>query len=194
MTKRKVTSLDSLSLQDLQDDAEFIPLMTLEDEDAMDKEELPEILPILPLRNTVLFPGVVVPITAGRDKSIKLINETNKGSKIIGVVSQKVEGKEEPGIDDINTTGTVAKILKVFKMPDGNTTVIIQGTKRFKISEVLTTEPYMTSTIVDVAEAKPAKDSAEFKEIIISIRELALDIIKDSPLHLPSRILKVILS
>jgi len=185
MTKRKVTSLDSLSLQDLQDDAEFIPLMTLEDEDAIDKEELPEILPILPLRNTVLFPGVVVPITAGRDKSIKLINETNKGSKIIGVVSQKVEGKEEPGIDDINTTGTVAKILKVFKMPDGNTTVIIQGTKRFKISEVLTTEPYMTSTIVDVAEAKPAKDSAEFKEIILSIRELALDIIKDSP-NIPS--------
>ena len=185
MAKRKVTSLDSLSLQDLQDDAEFIPLMTLEDEDAMDKEELPEILPILPLRNTVLFPGVVVPITAGRDKSIKLINETNKGNKIIGVVSQKVEGKEEPGIDDINTTGTVAKILKVFKMPDGNTTVIIQGTKRFKISEVLTTEPYMTSTIVDVAEAKPAKDSAEFKEIIISIRELALDIIKDSP-NIPS--------
>ena len=185
MTKRKVTSLDSLSLQDLQDDAEFIPLMTLEDEDAMDKEELPEILPILPLRNTVLFPGVVVPITAGRDKSIKLINETNKGNKIIGVVSQKVEGKEEPGIEDINTTGTVAKILKVFKMPDGNTTVIIQGTKRFKITEVLTTEPYMTATIVDVAEAKPAKDSAEFKEIILSIRELALDIIKDSP-NIPS--------
>jgi ATP-dependent Lon protease len=185
MTIKKVTSLDSLSLQDLQDDAEFIPLMTLEDEDAMDKEELPEILPILPLRNTVLFPGVVVPITAGRDKSIKLINETNKGNKIIGVVSQKVEGKEEPGIDDINTTGTVAKILKVFKMPDGNTTVIIQGTKRFKISEILTTEPYMTSTIVDVQEAKPAKDSAEFKEIIISIRELALDIIKDSP-NIPS--------
>jgi ATP-dependent Lon protease len=185
MTKRKVTSLDSLSLQDLQDDAEFIPLMTLEDEDAMDKEALPEILPILPLRNTVLFPGVVVPITAGRDKSIKLINETNKGSKIIGVVSQKVEGKEEPGIDDINTTGTVAKILKVFKMPDGNTTVIIQGTKRFKISEILTTEPYMTATVADVAEAKPAKDSAEFNEIILSIRELALDIIKDSP-NIPS--------
>jgi ATP-dependent Lon protease len=185
MTKKKVTTLDSLSLQDLQDDAEFIPLMTMEDEDAMDKEELPEILPILPLRNTVLFPGVVVPITAGRDKSIKLISETNKGNKIIGVVSQKEEDKEEPGIKDINTTGTVAKILKVFKMPDGNTTVIIQGTKRFKLAEVLTTEPYMTATIVDVAEAKPAKDSAEFKEIIMSIRELALKIIKDSP-NIPS--------
>ncbi|GHC63878.1 endopeptidase La [Ulvibacter litoralis] len=181
MTKSKLTSIDSLSFQDLQGDADFIPLMTNEDEDAMDKEELPEVLPILPLRNTVLFPGVIIPITAGRDKSIKLINETNKGSKIIGVVSQKEEEKEEPGIEDINTTGTVAKILRVLKMPDGNTTVIIQGTKRFKVSEVLTSEPYITATITDVAEAKPAKDSAEFKEVIKSIRKLALDIIKDSP-------------
>lgn len=185
MAKSKVTSIDSLSLQDLKDDAEFIPLMTAEDEDAMDKEVLPEVLPILPLRNTVLFPGVVIPITAGRDKSIKLINETNKGNKIIGVVSQKEEGKEEPGIEDINTTGTVAKILRVLKMPDGNTTVIIQGTKRFRLTEVITTEPYMTATIDDVAEAKPAKSSAEFKEIIASIRELSLEIIKDSP-NIPS--------
>ena len=141
MAKSKVTSLDSLSLQDLQDDAEFIPLMTAEDEDEMDKEVLPKILPILPLRNTVLFPGVIIPITAGRDKSIKLINETNKGNKIIGVVSQKEEGKEEPGIEDINTIGTVAKILRVLKMPNGNTTVIIQGTKRFQVAEVITSEP-----------------------------------------------------
>ncbi len=185
MAKSKVTSIDSLSLQDLKDDAEFIPLMTAEDEDAMDKEVLPEILPILPLRNTVLFPGVVIPITAGRDKSIKLIHETNKGNKIIGVVSQKEEGKEEPGIEDINTTGTVAKILRVLKMPDGNTTVIIQGTKRFRLTEVITTDPYMTATIDDVAEAKPAKSSPEFKEIIASIRELSLEIIKDSP-NIPS--------
>ena len=185
MAKSKVTSLDSLSLQDLQDDAEFIPLMTAEDEDEMDKEVLPKILPILPLRNTVLFPGVIIPITAGRDKSIKLINETNKGNKIIGVVSQKEEGKEEPGIEDINTIGTVAKILRVLKMPNGNTTVIIQGTKRFQVAEVITSEPYITATIIDVSEAKPAKSSAEFKEIIISIREMALKIIKDSP-NIPS--------
>lgn len=185
MAKSKITSIDSLSLQDLKDDAEFIPLMTAEDEEAMDKEVLPKVLPILPLRNTVLFPGVVIPITAGRDKSIKLINETNKGNKIIGVVSQKEEGKEEPGIEDINTTGTVAKILRVLKMPDGNTTVIIQGTKRFKLTEIITTEPYMTATINDVAEAKPAKSSPEFKEIIASIRELSLEIIKDSP-NIPS--------
>ncbi len=185
MAKTKLTSIDSLSLQDLQDDAEFIPLMTTEDEDAMHKEDLPEVLPILPLRNTVLFPGVVVPITAGRDKSIKLINETNKGNKIIGVVSQKEENEEEPGIEDINTIGTVAKILRVLKMPDGNTTVIIQGTKRFQMAEVLTTEPYITSTIVDVAEAKPVVVNDEFKEIIASIKEMALEIIKDSP-NIPS--------
>ena len=135
MANSKVKTLDSLSLQELEQDAELIPLMTAEDEDAMNKEELPEILPILPLRNTVLFPGVVVPITAGRDKSIKLINETNKGTKTIGVVSQKDEDVEDPGLNEINTIGTVAKILRVLKMPDGNTTVIIQGKKRFEATD-----------------------------------------------------------
>mgnify|MGYP003147467414 FL=1 len=151
----------------------------------MQKEDLPDILPILPLRNTVLFPGVVIPITAGRDKSIKLINETNKGSKVIGVVSQKEESKEEPGISDINTIGTVAKILRVLKMPDGNTTVIIQGKKRFEVSEVITTDPYITATIAEVAEARPANENEEFKAIIESIKEQALQIIKDSP-NIPS--------
>lgn len=185
MAKSKLTSIDKLSFQDLNEDADFIPLMSAEDEDAMHKEELPEILPILPLRNTVLFPGVVIPITAGRDKSIKLINETNKGNKVIGVVSQKDENEEEPGISDINTIGTVAQILRVLKMPDGNTTVIIQGKKRFEVSEVLTTSPYMTATIKEVAEARPEKESEEFNAIIDSIKEMALQIIKQSP-NLPS--------
>ncbi len=177
--------MDSLSLQDLKEDAELIPLMTPEDEDAMSKEKLPETLPILPLKNTVLFPGVVIPITAGRDKSIKLINETNKGGKVIGVVSQKDESKENPGIEDINTVGTVARILRVLKMPDGNTTVIIQGKKRFEVSQMMTTEPYLTATIKEVDEARPAEDNKEFLAIIESIKELAIDIIKDSP-NIPS--------
>ncbi|MCW8980514.1 MAG: LON peptidase substrate-binding domain-containing protein, partial [Altibacter sp.] len=181
MSKTKLTSIDSLSFQDLNEDAELIPLMTPEDEDAMNKEDLPEILPILPLRNTVLFPGVVIPITAGRDKSIKLINETNNGTKVIGVVSQKDEDKEEPQLPDINTIGTVAQILRVLKMPDGNTTVIIQGKKRFEVAEVLTTDPYMTATIREVAEARPAKENEEFIAIIDSIKEMALEIIKESP-------------
>jgi len=185
MAKSKITSIDSLSFQELREDAELIPLMTPEDEDAMNKEDLPETLPILPLRNTVLFPGVVIPITAGRDKSIKLINETNKGSKTIGVVSQKDESEEEPSLKDINTIGTVAQILRVLKMPDGNTTVIIQGKKRFEVAEVLTTDPYITATIREVPEARPAVDSDEFKAIIDSIKDMALDIIKDSP-NIPS--------
>ncbi len=174
-------NLDSLSLQDMHEDAELIPLMTPEDEDAISKEDLPETLPILPLKNTVLFPGVVIPITAGRDKSIKLINETNKGGKVIGVVSQKDEAQENPGLNDINTTGTVARILKVLKMPDGNTTVIIQGKKRFEVSQLITSEPYLTATIKEVKEARPAEDNKEFAAIIDSIKDLAIEIIKDSP-------------
>jgi ATP-dependent Lon protease len=185
MTKSKLTTIDSLSFQDLKEDAELIPLMTPEDEDAMNKEDLPEILPILPLRNTVLFPGVVIPITAGRDASIKLINETNKGAKVIGVVSQKDESKEEPELEDINTIGTVAQILRVLKMPDGNTTVIIQGKKRFEVAEIITTKPYMTATIREVDEARPAKENEEFNAIIDSIKEMALEIIKESP-NIPS--------
>lgn len=185
MAQSKLTLLDKLSFQDLEGDAEFIPLMSAEDEDAMHKEDLPDTLPILPLRNTVLFPGVVIPITAGRDKSIKLINETNKGNKIIGVVSQKDEFEEEPGINDINTIGTVAQILRVLKMPDGNTTVIIQGKKRFEVTEVIKTNPYMTATIREVAEARPEIEKDEFRAIIDSIKEMALQIIKDSP-NIPS--------
>jgi ATP-dependent Lon protease len=185
MARSKITSLDSLSFQDINEDAELIPLMTPEDEEAMNKEELPEILPILPLRNTVLFPGVVIPITAGRDKSIKLINETNKGNKIIGVVSQIDENIEDPELKDINKVGTVAKILRVLKMPDGNTTIILQGQKRFEVNEIITSIPYMTATIKEVPEAKPAIENEEFKAIIDSIKEKSLQIIKSSP-NIPS--------
>jgi ATP-dependent Lon protease len=185
MARTKLTTLDNLSLQHLDEDAELIPLMTPEDEDAMDKEELPETLPLLPLRNTVLFPGVVIPITAGRDKSIKLINEANSHNKMIGVVAQKEELKEDPQQADLNPIGTVARILRVLKMPDGNTTVVIQGQKRFMIEQLLTTEPYLTATITKVPEARPAKDNEEFVAIIESIKEMALEIIEHSP-NIPS--------
>ena len=180
MSKSKFTMLDSLSLQDFDENSELIPLMTTEDEEAIKNESLPETVPILSLRNTVLFPGVVIPITAGRDKSIKLINDANSGSKVIGVVSQKDETVEDPSLDDIYTTGTVARILKVLKMPDGNTTVIIQGKKRFQISEIVSEAPYMIAKIQDVPEISPSS-SAEFPAIIESIKDLALQIIKQSP-------------
>ena len=185
MKKSNFISLDSLSLQDFDENSELIPLMTPEDEEKINKEDLPETLPILSLRNTVLFPGVVIPITAGRDKSIKLIDDANKGNKVIGVVSQKDEAVEDPKAGDIHLVGTVARILKVLKMPDGNTTVIIQGKKRFSVAEVITEEPYINATVREVPEAKPAKKNKEFKAITDSIKELALQIIKDSP-NIPS--------
>ncbi|MDT0691797.1 endopeptidase La [Salegentibacter sp. F188] len=185
MANTKFTNLDSLSLQGIDEDAELIPLMTPEDEEEINREDLPETLPILPLRNTVLFPGVVIPITAGRDASIKLINEANNGSKIIGVVSQKDEEVENPSVKDINQIGVVARILRVLKMPDGNTTVIIQGKKRFKISEIVSESPYLTANIEEVPEARPAVDNEEFSAITESIKELALQIVKGSP-NIPS--------
>ncbi|WP_296316825.1 endopeptidase La [Winogradskyella sp. UBA3174] len=185
MGKQKFLGLDSLSFQDFDENSELIPLMTPEDEELINNETLPDSLPILPLRNTVLFPGVVIPITAGRDASIKLINDANKGGKVIGVVSQKDEAVENPTAKDIFKTGTVARILKVLKMPDGNTTVVIQGKKRFEIKEVISEKPYLTATISDIPEAKPAPDNEEFKAIIESIKDLSLEIIKESP-NIPS--------
>ena len=181
MAKSKFVSLDSLSFLEFDEDSELIPLMTTEDEKEINRESLPETLPILSLRNTVLFPGVVIPITAGRDKSIKLINDANKGNKVIGVVSQKDETVEDPSAKDIHHTGTVARILRVLKMPDGNITVIIQGKKRFRVAEIITEEPYMNATVLEVPESSPAKNDKKFSAIIDSIKDLAIEIIKHSP-------------
>ncbi|MGP1992853.1 endopeptidase La [Zobellia laminariae] len=181
----KFTNFDNMSLQAIDEDAELIPLLTAEDEEEMSNEALPETLPILPLRNTVLFPGVVIPITAGRDSSINLIKDANKGSKVIGVVSQKDKDTENPTVNDINVLGTVARILRVLKMPDGNTTVILQGKKRFEVAEMLTEEPYMTATVRDTNEERPNQAEPEFLAIIESIKDLALKIIRDNP-NIPS--------
>lgn len=185
MGKSEFSNFDSMSLQSIDQDAELIPLLTPEDEEEMNSELLPETLPILPLRNTVLFPGVVIPITAGRDKSIRLIKDANNGSKVIGVVSQKDEETENPDVKDINTLGTVAKILRVLQMPDGNTTVIIQGKKRFEIAEVLTKDPYITATVRETKEERPSPEDGEFLAIIESIKELSLQIIRNNP-NIPS--------
>jgi ATP-dependent Lon protease len=169
----------------MNEDSELIPLMTPEDEEIINKESVPKILPILPLRNTVLFPGVVIPITAGRDKSIQLIKDANKGDKIIGVVAQRNEDEEEPTLKDIHTTGVVAQILRVLKMPDGNTTVIIQGKKRFEIEEIIQDEPYLKARVKEAVDDKVIENKKEFEAIIDSIKEQALEVIKENPM-LPS--------
>ncbi|WP_298221674.1 endopeptidase La [Flavobacterium sp.] len=181
MSHRNIISFDNLSLQEFDTDAELIPLLTPEDEEEMNNEELPASLPILPLRNTVLFPGVVIPISAGRDKSIKLINDANAGNKIIGVVAQKNEGDEDPTKNDIHKIGTVARILRVLKMPDGNITVILQGKKRFEIDAVTSEKPYLNAMIKEVEEKRPGHHDSEFLAILDSIKELAIQIIKESP-------------
>ena len=185
MPQHKILTLDNMSLQDFGSDAELIPLLTPEDEEEMNNEELPQSLAILPLRNMVLFPGVVIPITAGRDKSIKLINDANAEGKIIGVVAQKNEEDEDPTKNDIHKIGTVARILRVLKMPDGNVTVILQGKKRFEIDAVITEKPYIKAAVKEVSEKRPGKHDTEFLAILDSIKELAIQIIKESP-NIPS--------
>lgn len=186
MSKPKVSLLDSLSLHDMDQDAEFIPLLSPEDEEAMKKEKVPEELAILPLRNTVLFPGVVVPVTAGRDKSIKLINDAQKFNNTVGIVAQRNEADEDPSFSDLYKFGTVAKILKVLKMPDGNITIIIQGKKRFEMIEEISAEPYMRAKVKEAEEYYVQdEEREEFDVIIDSVKDVALEIIKNNP-ALPS--------
>jgi ATP-dependent Lon protease len=185
MSKPIFSSLDNLSLQDIDAEADLIPLLTTEDEEALEREDLPESVPILPLRNTVLFPGVVIPITVGRDKSIQLIKDANKGDKVIGVVAQKDQEVEDPSIVDVFPLGTVAQILRVLTMPDGNTTIIIQGKKRFEIQQLISEDPYIKAKIKSVSEEKTVQETSEFTAIVESIKDLALKIIKESQ-NIPS--------
>ena len=161
-------------------ESEFFPLLSDEDEQKIDKEKNPEVLPILPLRNTVLFPGVIIPITVTRARSIKLIKEAETNNKIIGVVSQKDSKIELPQVSDLNKIGTVAQILKVLKMPDGNITAVIQGRKRFELDEMIETDPYYKAKIKDYVEVKPYSDK-EFDALVSSVKDLALKIIDESP-------------
>ena len=164
-----------------EEESELIPLMTSDDEEAILKESLPESVPILPLRNAVLFPGVVIPISATRDKSVKLIKYANSKNKLIGVVSQKDSAVSDPTINDINKIGTVAKILRVLQMPDGNLTIIIQGKKRFSIEKVISKKPFLTCSINELKEISPKNDNKKFIAIIDSIKDLALKIIEENP-------------
>ena len=181
MTKQKLISLSDISIQDLDSDAEFIPLLSSEDEEEMNKEALPDELPILPLRNMVMFPGVVIPITAGRDKSIELIKYANAGNKTLGVVAQINEETEDPGINDIYKIGTVTQILKTLKLPDGNTTIILQGKKRFEIDQLTQENPFLKAKIKSLDEVRPTSSDDEFKAIIDGIHDTSLEIIKENP-------------
>lgn len=175
----------SLVSDDIDEGTEFIPLLSAEDEEQMRAEEIPEVLPILPLRNTVLFPGVVIPLTVGRDKSIQLIKDYYRGSRIIGVVAQKNPAIEDPVFKDLFKVGTVAYIIKLLQMPDGNTTAVIQGKKCFMMQEQLQEEPYITARVSPHEPAKLKKTNRQFHALIASLKDLSIQIIQKSP-NIPS--------
>jgi len=169
----------------MEDEIELIPLMSKDEESKLHKLDIPSTLPILSLRNTVLFPGVVTPITAGRDKSIKLLTEAYKGDRIIGVLSQKDVAIEDPTPSDLFQVGTVARILRLIKLPDGNITVILQGMRRFKVNSFAEENPYFLANVEVLAEKVPTSRNKEYPIIIDSIRDLAYQIVEENPM-LPS--------
>lgn len=177
---------DLFIMQDSEEEMEFMPILPLNEEtpENLKEEDIPDLIPILPLRNTVLYPGVILPITVGRDKSIKAVQDANESNKMIGVVAQRDSNVENPKAPDLSDTGTAARIIKLIRMPDGGTTIIIQGIGRFKILEVTTDTPYFKAKIGLLTDTKPAKDK-EFTAYVASIKELATQIIQLSP-NIPS--------
>jgi len=165
------------------DDTDFLPIIPINENDNEQDKNLviPDILALLPLRNTVLFPGVVLPITVGRDKSIKAVNDAYKASKLIGVLAQKDSNVEEPKLEDLCETGTVAKIVKLIKMPDGGTTIIIQGKKRFSLLGLVEEEPYFKARIALLPDDNVEDGETNFDAYTSSIKELASQIIQLSP-------------
>ena len=162
----------------LDEDSDFIPLISDEDETVLDGSEVPELLPVLPLRNTVLFPGVVIPITVGREKSIRLIKEVYKKDKIIGILAQVDPDTDDPDIKDLYRVGTVAQIIRILEMPDESTSIIIQGKKRFQVESIVSKEPYFVAKTTALSDEKPVTRDQEFEAIVGSLKDLSLRIIK----------------
>jgi len=165
-----------------EDEMDFLPIIPLNESDQEDINSIivPEEIALLPLRNTVLFPGVVLPITVGRDKSINAVNEAYRGDKLVGVIAQKDSNIEDPEVTDLEKIGTVAKIVKLIKMPDGGTTIIIQGKSRFRVESIVAEDPYFKAKISKLDEEESPKDE-DFNAYVANIKDLAADIVQLSP-------------
>ena len=161
-------------------DAEFIPVLTIEQSQLGQNESVPEELPIMPLRNSVLYPGTVIPITVGREKSIQLVKEYSRKRKPIGVIAQKESNVDEPVLDDLYKVGTSAQILKTFEMPDGSITVIIQGIRRFEVVESIQNDPYMKAAVIPYAASEDIPNTRKFEALLQSVRDLAIQVIPRS--------------
>jgi ATP-dependent Lon protease len=162
----------------MDEESDYIPLISDEDEDVLDRSDVPELLPVLPLRNTVLFPGVVIPITVGREKSIRLIREYYRKNKIIGTIAQNDPDIDDPQIGDLFRVGTVAQIIKILEMPDDTTSIIIQGKKRFQVESIVSEEPYFVAKTRPLRDEKPGVKDPEYEAIVGSLKDLSLRIIK----------------
>ena len=165
-----------------EEEIDFIPIIPLNEHEEDNGADIviPSELPLLPLRNTVLFPGVVLPITVGRDKSIKAITDAYRADKLVGVIAQKDSNVEDPTINDLEEIGTVARIIKLIKMPDGGTTVIIQGRKRFQMGAITSEDPYFKAQII-LLEDEEAPKADDFEAYVSNIKELAGQIVQLSP-------------
>lgn len=172
----------AIPLQFVQQETEdLIQMINPEQDSDLKQDDLPEQLSILPIKNTVLFPGVVIPITVGRQKSIRLVKKAYQGNRIIGVVSQKNAMAEEPTVDDLYKVGTVARIIKMLVLPDGNTTIIIQGKNRFEVKEFVQEEPYLSAKVELLLEPSSDQKSKESKALAQSLRDAASKILKLNP-------------
>ena len=179
MWKRMFEDLELFA--NMAEDPDYMPLISVSDEEEEQQgESYPQVLPVVALKNTVLFPGIVIPITIGRDKSIQAIRKAQSKHKFVAVFSQKNDAIEDPARDDLYSTGTVARILKILKMPDGSVTAILQGRQRCELSQVIRDEPYLEAQ-VEITPYPAAEDVMEFEATMVSIRELAERIIKLSP-------------
>lgn len=159
----------------IQNDPEFIPILADGDDEALHSLEVPENLPILPLRNTVLFPGVVIPITVGREKSLRLVREVSRGNKFLGAIAQVDFKLDDPGVNDLYSIGTMAEVLKLLEMPDGSTTIIIQGRRRIRIREFISEDPYFRATVEPLNDILPVNNS-EFNAVVSSLKDLSIKI------------------
>ena len=172
---RNTAALNIFTSGKMVDESEFLPIIADGDDKDLKNIEVPDVLPILPLRNTVLFPGVVLPITVGRERSLKLIRDVNKGSKLLGTIAQKDYTVDRPESKDLYEVGTVAEILKILEMPDGSTSVIIQGKRRYSIAEFVAEDPYFKAKVETLNDILPENDN-EFNAIVGSLKDLSIKI------------------
>ena len=182
MEKKFRKPVSEILLPDILDgEGDIIPIIADGDDGELEDVDVPETIPILSLRNTVLFPGVVLPISIGRPRSIQLIKDAYRNDKIVGTVAQKDPDIENPNFQDLHSIGTIGQIVKLLEMPDGSTTAIIQGRKRMMLHELVSDDPYFIAKVKVIPEIKPEILNKDFDAIVGSLKDLSLKIIKINP-------------